>query len=151
MSGTVSFDIFTGAFLSKISEFEFAQLSDEARTASVDGYMSRALAAFQKNCKYSLVKNSDNDSRSFFLNVKDEDLEELVDIISDGMIVQWLKPYLYQQENLENVLNTRDFSAYSPATLLQQVRETYTKAQKDFVQGIREYSFKHGDLKSLHL
>lgn len=151
MSNFISFDLFTGAFLSKISEFDFAQLSGETRESVVDGYMLRAIAAFKKNCKYKLTDNIDAENRTITVRAADADLDELADIISDGMVVQWLKPYLYQQENLQNVLNTRDFSAYSPATLLQQVRETHNKAQKDFIQGIREYSYNHGDLKSLHL
>lgn len=150
MISNVSFDLFTGAFLSKISEFDFVDLSIETRESIVDGYMRRAFSAFKKNCKYDLIGSVDDTSRSLALSIDEDDIDEIVDIISDGMVVQWLKPYLYQQENLQNVLNTRDFSAYSPATLLQQIRETHTKAKQDFIQGIREYSYNHGDLTKLH-
>jgi len=67
------------------------------------------------------------------------------------MVVQWLKPYVYKQELLENVLNTKDFSTYSPAELLLRVGNAYAKAQKDYLNMIREYSFNHGDLTDLHL
>ena len=57
----------------------------------------------------------------------------------------------WKDELLENVLNTKDFTTYSPAELLMRVGNAYSKAQKDYTQKIREYSFNHGDLTDLHL
>jgi len=148
---SVPYDKFTEAFLAKICEFEFIELDDDERTEIVDGYMKRAVSAFKKNCKYDLTSAADDEEREFDIDVSDEDLEELVDIISEGMLVQWLKPYLYRQEQLENALSTRDFSTYSPAELLMRIGNAYAKVQKDYTQMIREYSYNHGDLTSLHL
>lgn len=148
---SISYDLFTGAFLSKISEYEFLKLTEEDRTEIIDGYMKRAIANFKKNCKYDLSSTSDDMIREFSIDVDDEDMDELADIISEGMIVQWLKPYTYKQELLENILNTRDFTTYSPAELLYRVGNAYSKAQKDYTQMIREYSYNHGDLSDLHL
>lgn len=39
---SVSYDLFTGAFLSKITEFEFINLPDEDKASIVDEYMKRA-------------------------------------------------------------------------------------------------------------
>lgn len=147
----VSYDLFTGAFLAKISEFDFIQLEEDNRVAIVDGYMKRALVAFRKNCKYDLFTTGNDAERTFNIDISAEDIDELADIVSDGMVVQWLKPFVYKQELLENVLNTRDFTTYSPAELLMRVGNAYSKAQKDYTQKIREYSFNHGDLSDLHL
>ena len=147
----LSYDTFIGAFLSKVTEFEFLKLDEENRDELISGYMKRAIAAFKKNCKYDLGGTQDDFLREFDVDVDPSDLDELIDIISDGMVVQWLKPYVNQQENLQNAISTRDFSVYSPAELLMRVGNAYEKAQKDFTQAIREYSFNHGDLKSLHL
>lgn len=148
---SIPYDIFIGAFLNKISEYELLQLEDNTRTEVVDGYLRRAVTAFKKNCKYDFFTTRDDDSREFLTDIQDEDLDELVDIISEGMLVQWLKPYVYQQELLQNVLNTRDFTQYSPAELLMRVGNAYAKAQKDYTQMIREYSYNHGDLTDLHI
>lgn len=147
----IPYDVFTGAFLNKISEFEFLQLDDNSRTEIVDGYRKRAVSAFKKNCKADLFTTGDEDERMYHVQVEEEDLDELVDIISEGMIVQWLKPYVYQQDLLQNLMNTRDYTLYSPAELLMRVGNAYAKAQKDFTQMIREYSYNHGDLSDLHL
>lgn len=148
---SVPYDLFTGAFLAKISEFDFMQLDETDRVATVDGYMKRALIAFRKNCKYDLFTTGDDTVRVFSVDIPESDIDEIADIVSEGMLVQWLKPFVYKQELLENVLNTKDFTTYSPAELLMRVGNAYSKAQKDYAQKIREYSFNHGDLSSLHL
>lgn len=148
---SIPYDLFAETFLSKISEFELMKLNEEDRTATVDGYMKRALSDFRKNCKYDFFTTGDNSTRTFMVDVPAEDIDELADIVSEGMVVQWLKPYAYNQELLQNVLNTRDFSTYSPAELLLRVRDAYNRAQKDYTQKIREYSFNHGNLSDLHL
>lgn len=148
---SVSYDAFTGAFISKISEFEFMQLGDNSRTEIVDGYMKRAISAFRKNCKCDLFTTGDDTLRVFNVDITTDDLDELVEIVSEGMVVQWLKPYLYQQELLQQTLNTRDFTTYSPSELLSRIGSAYNKAQRDYIQMIREYSYNHGDLGSLHL
>jgi len=137
--------------LNKISEFELLQLDDNNRTEVVDGYRKRAVAAFKKNCRVDLQTTADDENRVYDVDIADEDLDELVDIISEGMLVQWLKPYVYQQDLLQNLMNTRDYSMYSPAELLMRVGNAYQKAQRDYTQMIREYSYNHGDLTVLHL
>ena len=142
---------FTGAFLSKISEYEFIQLEEDHRTELIDGYMKRAIAAFRKNCLYDLFTTGDDEDREFDVEINDDDMDELVDIISEGMLIQWMKPYLYRQEMLENLMNTRDFTTYSPAELLMRIGNAYAKVQRDYTQMIREYSYNHGDLTTLHI
>lgn len=148
---SVPYDIFTGSFLSKISEFEFINIPEENRISIVDGYMKRAISAFKQICKYDLVSTGNDDTREFSVCIPEESIDEIVDIVSDGMVVQWLKPYVYRQELLENVLNTKDFTTYSPAELLMRVGNAYEKAQKDYTQAIREYSYNNGDLTRLHI
>lgn len=150
---TVPYDAFVSAFLSKITEYDLVGLDESERTSIVDDYMKRALSntTFRKVCPIDFVGGDDEEERTYTIDVDEETMDELIDIISDGMLVQWLKPYVYKQENLEQILNTRDYSMYSPAELLMRVGNAYAKAQKDYIQHIREYSFNHGDLTVLHL
>lgn len=147
----VSYDVFVGAFLGKISEFDFAQLSDDDRDEVVQSYMKRAVVEFGPMCVYDLVGTANDEDEQYDVDIPDRDLDEIVNIVSEGMVVQWLKPFVYRQEILENVLNTRDFTQYSPAELLMRVGNAYTKSQQDFTQMMREYSYNHGDLTSLHI
>jgi len=147
----VPYDKFTDAFLSKITEYDFINLKDFERNHLIDGYMKRAIAAFKKICKYDLTTTADDMVREFDVEIENGDLDELVEIISEGMLVQWMKPYTYKQEGLESVLNTKDFTTYSPAELLMRIGNAYAAARKDFTNMMREYSYNHGDLTDLHL
>ncbi len=146
----ITYDMIYGSFLSKVSEYEFIQLPERDRTSMLDGYLARACSSFRKNCRYNLA-NRDEILHEFEDDFLDEDVDEILDILSEGMLIQWLKPYVYRQELLENALNTNDFSSYSPAELLKQVRSAYSNAQKDYTQMVREYSYNHGSIKELHL
>ena len=147
----VSYDIIGAAFLSKISEYTFLAISDEdARTEIIDGYLKRAVSEFRKNCLYDLSSSADDENRCFDIEIEAEDIDEIVNILSDGMIIQWLKPYIFKQEVLQNIINTRDFTQYSNAELLNRLNQTYKKAQDDYKHAIREYSFNHAKLKELH-
>lgn len=148
---SIPYDLFAGEFLGKISEFNFIKLEEADRTAVVDGYMKRALNAFKKNCMYDLFTTRNDDERCFMIDIPDSEIDEITDIVSDGMVVQWLKPFVHKQELLENTLNTKDFTTYSPAELLMRIGNAHNNAQKDYIQKIREYSFNHGDLTDLHL
>lgn len=144
---SVPYDRFAEAFLAKVSEYDFLQLSEYDRTHLVDGYMKRAISAFRKNCKYNFMTTADDIAREYLVDVDDEDLDEIVDIVSEGMVVQWLRQFVNSQENLQLVLNSRDFTTYSSAELLNRINGTYTEARKNFINAMREYSYNHGDLE----
>lgn len=146
----ISYDLFIEAFLDKVSEYDFLSLDDFTRNHIVEGYMKRACSQFNRVCKYDLT-DRDDVVREFRVSIPDNEIDEIVDIISDGMLVQWMKPFVNRQENLESVLNTRDFTTYSPAELLMRIGNAYEKAQKDYTQLVREYSYNHNDLSELHL
>lgn len=148
---SVPYDRFTEAFLSKISEYNFVNMDAFSRTSTIDAYMKRAISSFRRICKYDLSTTGDDRIREFNVEIPDDDLDEIADIVSEGMVVQWMKPYTYRQENLELVLNTKDFTTYSPAELLNRISGVYAKSQRDFVNMMREYSYSHGDLTDLHL
>jgi hypothetical protein len=120
------------------------------RNDIIDGYMKRACAQFNKICGYDLTDRND-ETREFNITIPDDEIDEIADIVTEGMLVQWMKPYVYKVDNLENVLNTADFSAYSPAELLYRISNAYDVVKKDFVNMMREYSYNHGDLSALSL
>lgn len=163
----ISYDAFTGAFLGKVKEYDFLKLDPYDRNNTVDGYMKRAIAAFRHVCKYDFTTTADDNIREFVMKTDrddpdgelqrrfdeelEEELDEIIDIVSEGMLVQWMKPYYYQADNLENCLNTADFSSYSPAELLYRITNAYNQSKRDFRNMIKEYSYNHGDLGDLAL
>lgn len=147
---SVSYDLFTKAFLSKIEDRDLLQLSRYDAQEEVDGYMKRACARFNKVCHYDLTNRDDN-VREFKDDIPDDELDDIIDIVSEGMVVQWLKPQFYKAEHYRNVLNTRDFTSYSEAELLYRTTNAYKTARQRFVFMIRQYSYDYGDLTNLWL
>lgn len=147
---TVSYDVFTEAFLNKLTEHKFPVMNPDSRQAIVDGYIHRACSRFSEVCEYPIT-NGDDDVREFvFENMTKGELTEIVDIVSEGMLVQWMKPYVFMQSGLEPLLVTADHSFHSQAELLNRVTATYAKCEKDFANMILNYSYRHGDLTDLH-
>ena len=146
----VPYDVFTDAFINKVTEYDFISMDAFDRNHIIDGYMKRSCAQFNRLCRYDLSQFDDN-IREFAADIPAEDIDEIADIVSEGMLVQWMKPYVYKAENLENALSTADFSVYSPAELLYRTTEAYKIAKRDFANMMKEYSYNHGDLSDLHL
>lgn len=147
----VSYDKFLEAFLCKITEYNFLSLPEADRQLIIDGYMKRAMSHVIEVCSLDAV--SDDESRAYVFNndLSECATEEIVDIVTEGMLVQWMKQHMYKQENLENMLNTADFTSYSPAELLYRITNAYNMCKRDFTNHMREYSYRHGDLSGLHL
>lgn len=145
----IHYDVLTRAFLSKITEYDFARLQECTSQVMIDGYIRTAVYRFDKVCKYDL-RRMDAQERVLEADIAEEDVDEIIDILSEGMIVEWLKPYVYKAENLENVLNTSDYTSYSPAELLLRITGVYKMAKEEFDKMMKDYSYDHGDLSDLH-
>ena len=111
-------DVFN-VFLGKITDYDLPKFNDIDREDILEGYMVSACVKFNKVCLVDLYDRN-NDSKQFNNDLDDE----IIDIITENMLVEWLKPKLLSTENLENALSTKDFSLFSPANLLGNIRET---------------------------
>lgn len=56
----------------------------------------------------------------------------------------WIKPRVLNTDNLHNVMNTKDFTSFSPAELLLRLNETKKSLYKDFRNAAIEYSYLGG-------
>lgn len=146
---SLSYDDLVAAFLNKITEYEFIKMDESDRDTIVDMYLHNACSEFQHICLYDLT-DYDDTARVFNIDVQPGDRDELINIISQGMVVQWFTAYFNKQDNLENLLNTRDFTAYSPAELTYRITNAYEKVSRKYTQMMRDYSYFHGDLTVLH-
>lgn len=120
-------------FSKMITEYKLTELSEEERDGWMIALMNSALAKFQRTNPEKFVRNGTE-----FENELD-DLE--IDIICNLMIVEWLKPYLFSVDNLENLMTTKDWAEYSPANLLRQIRETYDLARLQSKNMVKNYTY----------
>lgn len=128
-------------FLNKITDMDLPKFDDITRDIIVIGYMKSACTKFAKVCEMDLY-DRDDEIREFRCDLDDE----VIDIITENMLVEWLKPKVLFSDNLSNVLNTKDFSMYSPANMLKELRETLAYLKKNARALVNNYSFAHSEV-----
>lgn len=133
------FDAVYGMFLAKVSDYDLADMVEEDAIVVMNDYMKQALGKFSESCKKDLT---DVTSTGF---VADLTYFEL-DIISELMVEAWCKPRLYNLDLFRNKLSTKDFTTFSPANLLDKIREVYDLSHKRARSMINEYSFRENDI-----
>jgi hypothetical protein len=128
----------TDRFLNKITDYDLVRLTEEELEEVLLEYMFSACAQFNT----SLIDLSDRDGTMEQFNETLTD--DIIDILSEGMIVEWLKPKAYNSENTANYLNDRDRSlAASPANMFKELKEALKESRAEFKRLIIEYSYNH--------
>lgn len=145
----VSYERIIDEFLQKITEYRLLEMPEVTRDQIVRTYMKSAISDFSKKCREPLDHYDDETQTIIMKNDIDED--EFVNIISNGMVYYWFKQYMHNETNLRNHLNSIDFSSYSPAELLKQVKASYEQCRMNFTHELRAYTYDHGDLTDLHV
>jgi hypothetical protein len=138
------YSVVYNSFLDKVSDTDLLALTTTNTELIILGYMNRTCTKFERICVFNL-SDRDDTTRQFSDDLTDED----IDIISEGMLVEWYKPKLHFNENLKNVLNTKDYNQYSPANLLKEIRESYKSAKNNFESMVNKYSYVHGAIEDL--
>jgi hypothetical protein len=114
-------------FLSKITDYDLANLSVQDLESTLLKYLKSAIANF-KYCTKDLKDRDDT------LQVFNTDLDESEqEILAKLMVIEWVTPYIHSQENIRQVLGSRDYQIYSPANLLDKLI-TLKKIMQDEVQ-----------------
>lgn len=66
-----------------------------------------------------------------------------------GMVLHFVEPFVYNTDALQNALNTKDFSLYSPANLLEKMTDLMTTTEHRLRGEINLYSFRNGEIAGL--
>lgn len=133
------FSVIYGSFLSKVTDNDLADMTEEAANIVMSDLLQQAIVKFSESCKKNLA---DTDSTGF---LDDLDIYE-VDILSELMVEAWYKPHLNFTELLRNKLSTKDFTTFSPANLQKENRESYELAHQRARSMINEYSFRMNNI-----
>ena len=131
-------------FLSKITEYDWYKYTDSEKDEIIEQYMISACSKW-RNSGLNLKDRNDID-RTFNVELSDEH----IDIIITGMVVEWLKPKLYNSDKLKAFLNTKDFNLTSPQGILSQIREVYNGARIEFKVMKSEFSFNNGNINEVN-
>jgi len=80
----------------------------------------------------------------------EEDLDgEMVEILALGIVYYWLSAKALNSDMLRNVMHNKDYTSYSPANLLKEIKELRIALKREYEGRIRTYSFRNGDIDKL--
>lgn len=57
----VPYSVFTDMFLSKVTDYDFLDLTEEVQLSTMIDFLHRAVAAFRPMCQYDLSTTGDDD------------------------------------------------------------------------------------------
>lgn len=128
-------------FISKITGYSLLNYTDVEREELLLPYLKSACMKFKNICKIDIT-DRDDDLQQF-----NQDLDEdTIEILAIGEVYYWLNPKVINEENLYNVMGSKDYSIHSPANLLKELRLLREDLRKEFKQEIINYSFSNGAL-----
>lgn len=137
-------DVFE-AFIFKIEGYKLLMLLPEDREELMTKYLTAACRQMQSKVKKYVDLTRDDLLQSF-----EEELDgDIIDILAEVMVYEWLKPQMYSNELLESRLNTKDFTEFSPAKLIENIRYVYEMATHAANTAVNNYTFRHGDVADL--
>jgi hypothetical protein len=127
------------SFLSKISDYNLlsSTLMDEEIDEELFGYFKSARTKFYK-CKNNLAIVEDITGEKTFSS---ELTYFEIEIITNLMTVEYLKPQILSSEVLKQSLSDKDFKIYSQANQLRELNLLYRMFKKEAIAMIVEYSY----------
>ena len=127
--------------LFKLKDYDFLQLESGLRNQILHNYLISAQSEFQHCAKQDLSQR--NDEEEFY----EEDLDEdVIEILCLGVAYYWMSANTLDSDKMRNHLNTKDYSVYSPANLLDKLSTLRKDLRKEFEQAIKKYTYRVGDL-----
>ena len=133
-------------FKDKITDPDLLSFADDLQNDMLNALMRKAITKCKRIVKDTVdLTLRDDTLATFSVEVPDE----IIDIITEWMQVFWLEPYVNNLENLRNNLNTKDFSGYSPANIIEKIGSRYDISKRSARSLTNEYSYLIADMSVL--
>lgn len=129
------FNLIYDKFLSKITDFSYAQLEQEVLEEDLKNKLLQALAYFPQ---------LDEEKTDTFENMFVNELTNIEqEIIANLMVINHLDKFIISEDNMRILLNSKDYKQYSQATLLKELKATKSEYQSDVDAMMNAYSFRN--------
>jgi len=112
---TTSYDLIYDRFLSKITDYELAELISADLEVNLLKYLKGAIVDF----KYCIINLSDRNDANKLFNIGLTESEQ--EIIAKFMVVHWVTPHILRLENIIQSVGNHDFQLYSPSAHLDKL------------------------------
>ena len=136
-------DIYARAIF-RFADYDFLKQDIETREGVLENFLMSAKTDFQRVCKVDLG-DYDPELKQFNQTLDDD----VVEILSLGIAFHWLSYRALNSELLKNVLNSKDYYYYSPATLLKEVQTLRKTLRDEFNGKMRQHSYSNNTISTL--
>jgi hypothetical protein len=126
-------------FTPKITDFNFANLMDAEVEEYFETFLKSSIIKFRYCDKLS---DRDETLKQFNKDLSEEEQE----ILSILMSVEYLTPKLLTDELLKQTLSSKDYSLYSQANHIKEIRELRNKYQQEANNLMILYTFNNSKL-----
>lgn len=131
MGVSTSYDLIYDRFLSKITDYELAELISSDLELYLNKYLKGAIVDF----KYCNIDLSDRNDAVKSFNVDLTETEQ--EILSKFMLLHWISPNILRLENIRQSVGNRDFQLYSGANFLDKMvnlkKDLKTEAESEMI------------------
>lgn len=134
-----SYELIYSRFIPKITDYTFAVLSDEEVEQHLETFLKSSIIKFRYCDKLS---DRDENIKQFNKDISEEEQE----ILSILMCVEYLTPKLLTDDLLKQTLNSKDYSLYSQANHVKEIRELRDKYQQEANSLMILYTFTKSKL-----
>ena len=121
----------------RIRDYDKEGYTDEMFADAENDLLQAAIDDFADICVQDLT-DYDDELQQFNVTLTRKEQS----ILALSMIVHWLEPYVYNSDALKNAMSTTDFSFFSPAKLLEQMKDLLAQSQRKLTAEMNLYSFK---------
>lgn len=128
----------------KITDHSFLNVCPELKEAVLQKYLLSAIVDFQHACQINL-NNYDLGNEQFNVELDNE----MIEILALGIAFYWLNAQALNRQLLRNVIHNKDYTSYSPANLLKEIRTLRDSIEQDYRGKINTYSFRYGTIDTL--
>lgn len=128
----------------RIRDYDKEGYTDELFAQAEQDLLEAAIDDFSDICIQDLT-DYDIELQEFNIELSRKEQS----ILALSMIVHWLEPYVYNSDALKNAMSTKDFSVFSPAKLLEQMKDLLQQSERKLKAEMNGYSFRVNKVSEL--
>lgn len=113
-------------------------LTDDEYTSLQELFLSKAKSIHFKNCRTDLT-DVDDTKKQFNQTLSDEEQW----ILAMAMRLVWVERQLYKEKQLNDHLETKDYTIHSPGNLLDKLITLKDETKRELKSQINDYSFNN--------
>lgn len=136
-------DIYSKAIF-RFADYDFLKQDIQVREDVLERYLMSSVNDFHRICAVDL-NNYDSEKKQFNIDLDNE----IQEVLAVGVSFYWISFKTLDAKALKNVMNSKDYSYYSPANLLKEVQTLRNTIRDEYYSKMRRYSYDINDVSTL--